>query len=225
MPCPYTCAASSLPHSLEWSFVTTDELLLTHHYHPKFTVSIKVHLWCYSFYGFREMYSGMYSSSWYTVYSQCPKNPLFSAYSSLLSPNESLAPTDAFTVIQFGIFQMPYSRNHRICNFFRLTSFTGMHAQLVSHVQLFVPHGLQPTRLLCLQVFPGKNTGVGCHFFLQGIFSIQGLNLYLQHLLVLTGRFFTTEPPREAPLSLCNVHLRFLHVFSRLDSSSLFSAE
>ena len=99
MLCPYTCAASSLPHSLEWSFVTTDELLLTHHYHPKFTVSIKVHLWCYSFYGFREMYSGMYSSSWYTVYSQCPKNPLFSAYSSLLSPNESLAPTDAFTVI------------------------------------------------------------------------------------------------------------------------------
>ena len=27
--------------SLEWSFVTTDELLLTHHYHPKFTVSIR----------------------------------------------------------------------------------------------------------------------------------------------------------------------------------------
>ena len=26
-----------------------------------------------------------------------------------------------------------------------------------------VPHGLQPTRLLCPWNFPGKNTGVGCH--------------------------------------------------------------
>ena len=26
------------------------------------------------------------------------------------------------------------------------------------------PHGLQPTRLHCPQNFPGKNTGVGCHF-------------------------------------------------------------
>ena len=28
------------------------------------------------------------------------------------------------------------------------------------------PHGLQPTRLLCPQYFPGKNTGVGHHFLL-----------------------------------------------------------
>ena len=26
------------------------------------------------------------------------------------------------------------------------------------------------------RIFPGKNTGVGCHFLLQGIFSIQELN-------------------------------------------------
>ena len=36
------------------------------------------------------------------------------------------------------------------------------------------PHGLQPTRLLCPWDFPGKNTGVGCHFLLQGIFPTQG---------------------------------------------------
>ena len=30
------------------------------------------------------------------------------------------------------------------------------------------PHGLPPTRLLCLWDFPGKNAGVGCHFLLQG---------------------------------------------------------
>ena len=28
---------------------------------------------------------------------------------------------------------------------------------------------------------PGKNTGVGCHFFLQGIFPTEGLNLCLLH--------------------------------------------
>ena len=28
-------------------------------------------------------------------------------------------------------------------------------------------------------IFPGKNTGVGCHFLLQGIFPTQGLNLRL----------------------------------------------
>ena len=29
------------------------------------------------------------------------------------------------------------------------------------------PHGLQPTRLLCPWDFPGKDTGVGCHFLLH----------------------------------------------------------
>ena len=32
---------------------------------------------------------------------------------------------------------------------------------------------------LCQWDFPGKNTGVGCHFFLQGISPTQGLNPYL----------------------------------------------
>ena len=32
------------------------------------------------------------------------------------------------------------------------------------------PHGLQPTRLLCPWDFLGKNTGVGCHCFLWGIY-------------------------------------------------------
>ena len=32
------------------------------------------------------------------------------------------------------------------------------------------PHGLQPTRLLCPWDSLGKNTGVGCHAPLQGIF-------------------------------------------------------
>ena len=44
------------------------------------------------------------------------------------------------------------------------------------------PHELQLARLLCPWYFPGKNTGVGCHFLLQGIFPTQGLNLCLLHL-------------------------------------------
>ena len=34
-----------------------------------------------------------------------------------------------------------------------------------------------PCRLLCPWDFPGKNTGVGSHFLLQGIFLTQELNL------------------------------------------------
>ena len=37
-------------------------------------------------------------------------------------------------------------------------------------------HGLQPARLLCPWDSPGKNTGVGCRFFLQGNFLTQGSN-------------------------------------------------
>ena len=36
------------------------------------------------------------------------------------------------------------------------------------------PHGLKPTRFLYSWDFPSKNTRVGCHFLLQGIFLTQG---------------------------------------------------
>ena len=43
------------------------------------------------------------------------------------------------------------------------------------------PHGLKPTGLLHPWDFQGKNTGVGCHFLLQGNFLTQGLNPGLLH--------------------------------------------
>ena len=43
------------------------------------------------------------------------------------------------------------------------------------------PMNCSPTRLLHPWDFPGRNTGVGCHFLLQEIFPIQGLNLGLLH--------------------------------------------
>ena len=53
--------------------------------------------------------------------------------------------------------------------------------QSLSHVQLFVTHELQPAGLLCPWNSPGKNTGVCCHFLLQGIFLTQELNPGLQY--------------------------------------------
>ena len=41
------------------------------------------------------------------------------------------------------------------------------------------PQGLQDARLPCPWDSPGKNTGVGCHVLLQGIFPTQGLNSHL----------------------------------------------
>ena len=43
------------------------------------------------------------------------------------------------------------------------------------------PHGLQPARLLCPWDSPSRNTGVGCHALLQGIFPTQGSNPGLLH--------------------------------------------
>ena len=43
------------------------------------------------------------------------------------------------------------------------------------------PYGLYPARLLCPWDSAGKNTEVGFHFFLQGIFLTQGSNLHLLH--------------------------------------------
>ena len=40
--------------------------------------------------------------------------------------------------------------------------------------------GCSPTRLLCPWDSPGRNTEVGCHALLQGIFPTQGLNPGLQ---------------------------------------------
>ena len=65
--------------------------------------------------------------------------------------------------------------------------------QVLSHFScvwlLMTP--LKPPRLLSPWDFPGKNTGVGCRFLLQGIFPTQGSNRDLM-IPALTGVFFTT---------------------------------
>ena len=56
---------------------------------------------------------------------------------------------------------------------------------LVAHLcpTLLQPHGWYPSRLLCPWNSPGKNTAVGSHFLLQGIFPTQGSNPHLLYLL------------------------------------------
>ena len=55
-------------------------------------------------------------------------------------------------------------------------------------------------RLLCPWDFPGKNTGVGSHLLLQGIFPTQGSNPGLLHCRqspALQVDSLLTEPPRK----------------------------
>ena len=55
----------------------------------------------------------------------------------------------------------------------KFTDFQNSQGEVYFHV---ITHGLQPTRLLCSWDSPGKKTGVGCHFLLQGIFPTQKSN-------------------------------------------------
>ena len=57
------------------------------------------------------------------------------------------------------------------------------------------PH-MDTARLLCSWNYSGKNTGVGCHFLLQGIFLIQGSNkglLHCRQILLSTRKFSSVQ--------------------------------
>ena len=61
-----------------------------------------------------------------------------------------------------------------------------------------------PTSLPLSMVFPGKNTGVGCHFLLHGIFLTQGLNLGLLHWQVILHHGITGEAQAWAAIRRVN---------------------
>ena len=67
------------------------------------------------------------------------------------------------------------------------------------------PHGLPPTRLLCPWDSPGKSTGVGCHFLLQGIFLNSEIKLRSS---ALQANSSLSEPPGYPYLSQ---HQSFFH--------------
>ena len=55
---------------------------------------------------------------------------------------------------------------------------------------------------------PGKNTGVSCHFLLQGIFLIQGLNPNLLHLLHWQVGSLPVVLPGKPSLRACQIVLK-----------------
>ena len=68
-----------------------------------------------------------------------------------------------------------------------------VHVQSLSCVQLLQLHGLYPARLLCPCDFPGKNTGVDCHFLLLRIYLLNpGIE---PESPALADGFFAAEPP------------------------------
>ena len=84
----------------------------------------------------------------------------------------------------YFLSSLPQFKNHSHSYYEICMSLRYVKMESVSHSFVFdflQPHGLQPIRFLCPYDSPGKNTGVGCHFLLQGIFSTQGLNSGLLH--------------------------------------------
>ena len=79
-----------------------------------------------------------------------------------------------------------------------------------SHVQLFVTLGTIAHQAPLAMGLSSKNTGVGYHAFLQGIFLTPGSNSCLFSLALIDG-FFTTGATWEAPwmassVSFWNIH-------------------
>ena len=73
-----------------------------------------------------------------------------------------------------------------------------------SHVQLVVILWTVASQALQSWDSPCKNTGVGCHALLQGIFLMHGSSLGLFMSPALAGGFFTTSAIREALWSMSN---------------------
>ena len=68
-------------------------------------------------------------------------------------------------------------------------------AQSLSHNQLCDPMNCSPPGSSIREIFPSKNTGVGCHFLLQGVFPNPGIKLTSLSSPTLAGGPFTTAPP------------------------------
>ena len=80
-----------------------------------------------------------------------------------------------------------------------------VHCSTVSH--FLWPQGLSLTRLLCPWDSPGKNTGVGSHFLLQGIFSTQGWNPGLLHCRQI---LYCLSHQGRFPSSWCSINVCYM---------------
>ena len=86
------------------------------------------------------------------------------------------------------------------------------HAESLQSCRTLWQCGPSPVRLLCPRDSPGKNTGVGCHALLQGIFPTQGSNPSLSHLLYSPAGSLQLAPPGKPIHSL--LHVQFSESYS-----------
>ena len=104
-----------------------------------------------------------------------------------------------------------------------------------SRVLPFVTPRTVTTRLFCPWDFPGKNTGVGYYFLIQGIFPTQGSNSGLLHcrqiLYQLSHYARVLCPPLTPrvysdsfPLSRLSNHLLFRRIFNQGSVKSTLTA-
>ena len=75
---------------------------------------------------------------------------------------------------------------------------------LLSCPTLCNPNNCSPSSSSVHGDSPGKNTGVGCHVFLQEIFPTQGSNAHLLHLLHWQVGSLPVVPPEKHPFLLLN---------------------
>ena len=80
-----------------------------------------------------------------------------------------------------------------------------------SHVWLFATPWTVACQAPLSTGSSSKNTGVGCHALLQGIFLIQGLNLCLLCLLDWQAGSLLLEPPGKPSSYLTQDQHEFLH--------------
>ena len=109
----------------------------------------------------------------------------------------SIFSVDYFSFVILTIYIYIYT--HTYIYIYYISNVWNLYLVAKSYFTLLRPHGLY----LCSQDSPGKNTQVGCHFLLQGIFLSQGLNPRLLHWKVDS---FTPDPPGK---SICNLGSRY----------------
>ena len=116
-------------------------------------------------YNFRSSFTRI--SPW-ASWNTCPPSKLYYLMSLLMFQRYTQH-------VHHSVFSRSFPPNHHylccVC--------TCVCAQLIQ----LCPHGSWSTRLLCPWNFPSKNTGVGCHALLQGIFLTQESNPCLLCLL------------------------------------------
>ena len=82
------------------------------------------------------------------------------------------------------------------------------------------PYGLQPTRFLCPQDSPGKNTGVDYYALLQSIFPTQGSNLPLLCLLHWQMASLPLVPPGKPQQSILLKYRYICKMYFKLKNNS-----